>query len=548
LARNPRWAAALRRDLDDTKRRTSFLRAPGGPSRETGEAGTALLCLYRDDVYETKLGLVLASALRMQGSRIVVSMPSNRGVRVRRYARAFGIDRVVATRSIALSDDDRLECEQAVVGLLAGNPGLDAIKAWRFRDWSAGLHVLSSLIRTTFDGSPDLDLEDNRERLAAIALEVATNYVRAERLLEEIEPRVLLVEEANYSTNGPTVDVAVARDVDVIQTIGIWREDALMSKRITRATRRVDAKSVDPATFEHLRGTPLTTVEHAELDADFDARYGSRWKLGAQFQPDTEPRSAAQIVDELGLDRAKPTAVVFAHVLWDASLFFGVDLFENYTDWLVQTVGAAIRNPSVNWVVKAHPSNVFRSAHGDVEGESSEVVVIHESFPALPDHVKVLRPETKISTVSLYRFADFGVTVRGTPGLEMACFGKSVFTAGTGAYSGLGFTDDSQSVDEYLARLATIESTPAPQPNSIDAARRYAHTLFVRRPWPTRSFELRFDFSEGVWQPLDRNVVLLADSVEDARARGDLGAWAEWALDDTAADYLPTQPSSTASH
>jgi len=51
----------------------------------------------------------------------------------------------------------------------------------------------------------------------------------------------------------------------------------------------------------------------------------------------------------------------------------------------------------------------------------------------------VLLPDTKISTLSLYRFADDGVTVRGTPGLEIACFGKPAFTAGTGTYAGLGF-------------------------------------------------------------------------------------------------------------
>jgi hypothetical protein len=51
----------------------------------------------------------------------------------------------------------------------------------------------------------------------------------------------------------------------------------------------------------------------------------------------------------------------------------------------------------------------------------------------------VLLPDTKISTLSLYRFADYGVTVRGTPGLEIACFGKPAFTAGTGTYAGLGF-------------------------------------------------------------------------------------------------------------
>jgi hypothetical protein len=232
---------------------------------------------------------------------------------------------------------------------------------------------------------------------------------------------------------------------------------------------------------------------------------------------------------------------VFAHVLWDASLFYGVDLFENYSDWLVRAVGAAIENDRVNWIVKAHPSNVFRAAHGDVDGECSEIVLLREEFPELPGHVRVLRPETEISTLSLYRFADFGITVRGTPGMEMACFGKPVFTAGTGTYAGLGFTYDSESTAQFLARLREIE-TYGPLPEEMTArARRYAHALFLRRPWVPRSFALSFAFSERGWHPLDRNVEWTVSSLDELERVGDLDEWAGWVVDSREPDYLQSR-------
>ena len=311
-----------------------------------------------------------------------------------------------------------------------------------------------------------------------------------------------------------------------------------MSKRLTAENRRVDAKSVAPATFAAMLTEPLTRRDEEELDRDFERRYGGRWQLGRQFQPGTQERSGDQIVAELGLDPARPTAVVFAHVLWDASLFFGVDLFENYEDWLVQTVGAAIANDRVDWVIKAHPSNVFRSAHGDVVGECSEIVVLNEHFPDLPEHVKVLRPETKISTLSLYRAADYGVTVRGTPGMEMACFGKPVFTAGTGTYAGLGFTYDSDSPAEFLQRLGEIETYGALSAEMTARARHYAHALFIRRPWVPRSFTMQFDFAERGWHPLDRNVSWSVENVDELHRAGDLDAWATWVLDSRESDYL----------
>ena len=421
---------------------------------------------------------------------------------------------------------------------LAGAIDFEAIKAWTYRGYAIGNHVLSSLIRVTFDGSPDLALGRNVDILRSITDDVLTSVVRYERLFDDISPALVLVDEANYSINGPLVDVAVARDVDVIQTIGIWREDALMSKRLTRETRRVDAKSVSEETLALVSASPWTAADDAALDRDFDDRYGGRWKLGAQFQPDTEAATDEQIVAEIGVDPSKPTAVIFAHVLWDASLFFGVDLFENYADWLVQSVRAAIANPELNWVIKAHPSNVFRSKHGDVGGESSEVALVRDNFPELPPHVHLLLPHTRISTLSLYRFADYAVTVRGTPGMEIACFGKPAITAGTGTYAGRGFTFDSQSTEEFLERLAKLQTYGPLSEEMRTRARQYAHALFLQRPWLTKSFELVFDIPDEGWHPIDRNVRFTVQSVDELRARGDLTEWAQWATHSPAADFL----------
>jgi hypothetical protein len=224
-------------------------------------------------------------------------------------------------------------------------------------------------------------------------------------------------------------------------------------------------------------------------------------------------------------------------------LFYGVDLFEHYEDWLRQTARAAAANDRINWIFKAHPSNVFRAAHGDVSASlSSEAEIVREVLPSLPPHVVVLAPETPISTLSLYEFADAGITVRGTPGLEMACFGKQVLTAGTGSYSGLGFTIDSSSREEYLGRLTTVHGL---EPASDDArvrARRYAHTLFLRRPWVTRSVRLTFDYPERGWHPLDRNVAWSITSGDALTHSADLGSWARWALESREPDFLPPVP------
>jgi hypothetical protein len=489
------------------------------------DAPVALLGLYRDDIFDAKVGLVLATALEARGFEPVVLLPTTRARRVPRYARAFGVERVAFTSAVALTPNEIDECAVAAAGLLSAELDFGAIRGWQFRGRVIGSHVLSTIIRTTFDGSPDFANEEVRNRLGMILETVLRNAARYDRVLEELTPSVVLVEEANYAINGPLVDAAVGRGVDVIQTIS-WNDEALFSKRITAANRRVDAKSVSPESLAVMQREPWTATLDAALDADFDHRY-----RGAPCEADLR--------HELGIDNDRPTAVIFGHVLWDASLFYGTDLFDNYSDWLVQTVASAIDNPSVNWLVKAHPSSVFRVAHGDVPEQSTELRLLHECYPVLPAHVRLLPPETRISARSLYAFADYGVTVRGTPGIEMPCFGKPVLTAGTGSYAGLGFTYDSASRAEFLTRLADLH-TYGPLPDDMTTrARQYAYTLFVRRPWQPRSFALEFDYAARGWHPLDRNVVLRARALDEWHALGDLDHWANWVIGSDDTDYVP---------
>jgi hypothetical protein len=523
--RRPRRELEVALDLRRTRRAGAFLRRMPAP---TGER-PVLVSLYREDVYDAKVGTLLGMALRrFAGHPVLVVVPSRRMTRARRLAAALGADDVVALDEVPLTDAEACKVDELAARFDGRSPTFDEVREWRFADQPLGTHLLSTVIRLTFEGDPDLDDPRTAAVARGLASELGERYLRWARVLDERDPALVLVEESHYSVNGPLVDLATARGIDVIRTVPIWREDALISKRLTAATRRTEPKSIEAATLAELDRTPWTQAMDAELDADFARRYGGDWELARQFQPGTADYGAEELVAALGIDPARPSAVVFCHVLWDASLFFGVDLFRNYGDWLARTVEAAIANPALNWVVKAHPANVFRARHGDVSGESRELVLLRDRFGDLPPHVRVLRPETPVSTLSLYRFADYGITVRGTPGLEMACFGKPVLTAGTGHYSGLGFTVDSTSPGEYLERLATITRLAPVDPAVTGRARRYAHALFLGRPWVTRSFHTTLDFRPSGWHPLDRNVALDTDGPGAFDEAGDLRRWAAW--------------------
>jgi hypothetical protein len=254
-------------------------------------------------------------------------------------------------------------------------------------------------------------------------------------------------------------------------------------------------------------------------------------------------KSPEALREELGLDPAKKTAVLFSHILWDANLFFGEDVFEDFGQWLVESARAACANRGVNWIIKLHPGNVWKRVQEDLRTELDEVSLIRSRIGSLPPHVRLLFPDTDINTFSLFSVVDYAITVRGTIGIELSCFGIPVFTAGTGRYSGLGFTIDSKTREEYLDRLRCIEGYPRLSPEQTELAKRYAYTLFVRRPWRYRTMKTHYMPIECGNHPLAWNLEIRAESLRDLEQASDLCSFADWAEDRGALDYLASPES-----
>jgi len=216
--------------------------------------------------------------------------------------------------------------------------------------------------------------------------------------------------------------------------------------------------------------------------------------------------------------------------MWDANLFYGKDLFENgFGEWIVETVKAMEKNKTVNWIIKVHPANRFKHEIEGIKGEYRELKAIKDAFGAIPENIKIMYPEDEINPYSLFQIADYGITVRGTIGMEMPCFGKPVLTAGTGRYSGKGFTIDSSSKEEYLQKILHIEEIPGLDEEKKRLALLYFYILFKLRPFKFRSFKETF-FSHA-----DKKIELLIKNFDEA---DDFKKFAEWAAQKKEEDFL----------
>ena len=533
--RYPEAERAVRADLKDIRRNVAWLRE--AVVAKPSDGGTTLVLSLSDNVYQLKLEAMLGAALRLEGWRVRILTDSPANNRAHRYFAAFGLREFVYLDDFPATAEERTFCTAAARSLMSSALSFQAVKEWSFEGSWIGPQVLSTVSRQAHEGAPDPADPDTKQAIAALLPELLQRVVVARRLVQQVNPVRGMAIEANYATYGPFVDQLVAHGAPVIQVTQPWRDDALTLRRLTAETRRMHPSSVALGTLDDVAKHPWTDVEQRALDKMFTDRYSGKWYLQARNQPETRAVSRADLIDRLALAPEKKIAVVFSHVLWDANLFYGDDLFEDYGDWFVETVRAAVANTALSWLIKMHPVNLWKRARDGVAGEYSEVRLIRERIGDLPSHVRLVEPDSDINTLSLFSDADFGITVRGTTGMEMPCFGKPTLTAGTGRYSGLGFTIDSETRKDYLARLAGLHQIEPLSDNGVARAKWHAYAAFNLRPWRMKSFRSKFTDAKNGAGALDHDLVCLIDSKSAADTNGDLSRFASWATGH-AIDYL----------
>jgi len=489
-------------------------------------------------IAQIKIEALMAAALRLRGwTPYVLTYAS--ATDARRYFLACGIDRFVFLDQLLEELDGAVgDPSQVVESLLSQHRSFRSLLVARYRDVELGRHVLSTLVRQLRCGRVDVADPHVAVSLRHLLPASIQAVVAAERVVDQVKPQLALFLEKGYSPYGEVFDVAVNGGLNVVQWVHSHRSDALMLKRYQSLNRHLHPFSISSHTWETIKDMPWTAAHEHALDAELSGRYreGS-WFSRKFLNTSKRIKSSEEVRQQLGLDPHKNTAVIFSHVLWDATFFFGENLFDDYEEWLIETVKAACHNEAVNWIVKIHPDYVWKlKAMGG--GEVRDVMALEAGIGRLPGHVKLLEPDTDISTFSLFEVMDYCLTVRGTVGIEASCFGIPVLTAGTGRYSGLGFTIDSATRQEYLGRLACIQTMPRLSSEHTRLAKQHAYALFKLRPWPFTAFETTQQSLDRLGRPLDHNVIVRARSVRELREAPDLRSFVEWVEEGQQEDFL----------
>ena len=358
-----------------------------------------------------------------------------------------------------------------------------------------GKYAAASFMRRMRASS--LNLEDDTTK--SLMIEQLAHSLRAataiEMILRNIEPTLVFVIDRGYTPVGQLFDACLLKGIPVISRNSSHKSGNEILKRYSSSDMGViHPQSLSVKSWEYIKKMPWSEGSWQELYNELEKTYkNGDWfsEVGTQFNKIVY--SKKELISKLEIDSRKKTAIIFPHIFWDATFFWGEDLFKDYHDWFVNVLRVAAKNKNLNWIIKIHPANVVKARRDNYLGKHKELLTVHETLGSIPEHIKIINPEDDINTFSLFGIMDYCLTVRGTIGIETSAMGINTITAGTGRYDRHGFTYDFVSKNDYLHFINSLNDLPAMDEAKINLARRFAYGIFILRPIHIDILEYRFN-------------------------------------------------------
>lgn len=300
----------------------------------------------------------------------------------------------------------------------------------------------------------------------------------AEAAVHRLQPSRIFMSHGVDVDWGPALAVALRLGVPVCGWMASYLDTHFYFRHVDDPLR-IDFHNMSSEAWREQELSPISVAQDAALTRYLTNRYMRKISFDMRgipdFSGDTETfrRRYFPMSD-------KPVWGIMAHINWDFAAAFAPMTHRTFDEWIMDTIEQIGGIADVNWLLKIHPSEAFENPDHGVQR------LIDAHFPTLPSNVRVIPAEEQISPLDFYDLVDGGVTVYGTPGLELALLGKPVILAGEAHFSGKGFTYDGITIDGYhdLLRRAS-EFGPLSSEQRL-RAKKYAYTYFIRRQVPLR--------------------------------------------------------------
>jgi Capsule polysaccharide biosynthesis protein len=285
-----------------------------------------------------------------------------------------------------------------------------------------------------------------------------TNLFSVDKAIRLYSPKLLFITDNCYASFSPLFHTFLLHRIPVAFTVPHEPGTGRVSGRLYTSLEESELPprrypfSFTDDTWQEIRRKYDPACDKIITEYLSNRFSGNETNYNGDYHKSTLKLAKDALSERLGVPSScSKTVLLAAHLYWDDPGYKG--LYRDYEVWLKETLRIIAENPSVFWVVKAHPSEV----HMQTNRYSRDIIA--EVFGGvLPPHICFLEGGTDINTYSLIDFCDAVLTVRGTIGFEAACKGKLVISAGFGPYTGLGIGKEFLSQEDYREYLLELHN------------------------------------------------------------------------------------------
>lgn len=376
---------------------------------------------------------------------------------------------------------DLLPAERA-----AESVSLSELRDILHKDIRVGEHAYAALLRATLRGIPADD--EKTLWMARRFLTSAIVLVEAgERFFAHSRPDVYLAADGVYLLAGTLCELARKRGIHVVVHGPPYRKGTVWLSHDESYHRSLINEKND-----HWRSLAMTEERVRVADEYLGGKHFVARDYTSYHVNSIHDEQA--IREELGLDE-RPIVSLFTNVLWDAQLYYRFSVFPNMLEWLFETIRYYETRPDLQLVLRLHPAE----APGGLPTNQPLLPELERAFPKLPKNVKLVRPESKVSSYVLGAMSSAALVYGARVGVELVILGVPVVVAGEAFMRDKGFTLDPKTRDEYFELLGRSANLRPVAEDSRDLARKWYYYYFFRlmMPFPFYGTE-RNDLGESI--------------------------------------------------
>lgn len=196
-----------------------------------------------------------------------------------------------------------------------------------------------------------------------------------------------------------------------------------------------------PRAFSLLKNNSLSPEEylfiHKEAQAEITRRYSGVDKFSSQLK----------ICNTVNADY-EGAVLIALNSSWDSAALGLHMVFENNTQWIIETVRFILNTTDVSVVVRQHPAERFEVAR--TTDNYKDLLIRH--FGRHP-RLHFIAADDPVNSYDLLEQVGVVVAYTSTIGIEAAVRGKVVVTEASSYYSNLGFVWKASSLEQYQQYL-----------------------------------------------------------------------------------------------